>query len=309
MTVDQANTILNDLFPDGDSPLRKELSDKKSPGLDGIPMEVVKRLVLELPYSFADMCNKVVLEEEVPDPWKEGRVVLVKKPNRDGDVPADYRPICLLNSLAKAYEKVLTHRLTQEVEMKNVLHPLQFGFRRGRSTTDAVSKLVEIATAARGGSWYTRQIPVVVMLDIRNAFNSIPWGSIFSAMEKGISSYLRRVIYKYLIGRKLVYFAADGVVRQSMHRGVPQGSIVGPTLWNLAYNNILRIPMPEGVKIIAFADDIAIIATARFEGDVAKICNTAIDRILRWLDANGLKVAPQKTVAMTLAGRRRLQDL
>lgn len=188
----------------------KELAVKKSPGPDGIPAEIVKKLVVESAYSFADLFNKVVLDEEVPAQWKETRVVLVKKPNRDGNTPSDYRPICLLNGLAKVYEKLLNSRLVSEVESKEALHPLQFGFRKGRSTMDAVSMIVKIAEDARGRSRCSRRIPVIIMLDVRNAFNSIPWGLIFAALEKnGISLYLRRAIRQYLVDRRLVYFAVD----------------------------------------------------------------------------------------------------
>lgn len=129
-----------------------------------------------------------------------------------------------------------------EVETTNALHGHQFWFRRGRSTTDAVSR---IARAAREGSRYTR----IIVLDIRNAFNSIPWGCIFKTIEnRRISLYLRRAIQNYLVDRKLLYYAVDGVVRRRMYKGAPQGSIVGPVLWNLANDDVLRIPMPGGVK-------------------------------------------------------------
>lgn len=330
LTVERAGLILKQLFPVGEeitkqewvatdfvkfSPLEvtvavRDLSTKKSPGIDGIQMDIVKKLVSESIYSFADLFNRIILEEEVPPEWKVARVVLIMKPNREGRSPGDYRPICLLNSLAKIYEKLINNRLVREMEEKEVLHPRQFGFRRGRSTMDAVSMLVKVADAAKGISWYSRRIPVVVLLDVRNAFNSIPWNRILEALErKDISRYLIRAIQNYLLDRQLIYYATDGIICRKMYKGVPQGSIVGPTLWNITYDDILRIPLPEEIKVVAFADDIALIVTARHEDECNRLCNLGIQKVVDWLSESGLEVAPEKSVALILAGRRKIGDL
>lgn len=74
----------------------KQLSTKKSPGPDGVPMEVVKVAVDCAPFLMAGLFNKLVLEEVVPAEWMEARLVLIKKPEKVGNQPSDFRPLCLI---------------------------------------------------------------------------------------------------------------------------------------------------------------------------------------------------------------------
>lgn len=261
------------------------------------------------PLSMAELFNNIVIEEEVPPEWMEARLVLIKKPGKEGNQPVDFRPLCLMNSLAKVFEKLLVSRLTEEVNKKNLSNS-QFGFRKGRSTLQAVKEVVRRVEEARRGSRYTRQIPLVVMLDIRNAFNNITWVKIIKAMERrGISPYLVRPIQRYIVNRKLIYYAEDGILMYKMSRGVPQGSILGPILWNLVYDDVLRITLPQGVHLIAFADDLVLVVTGKHEAEVMEAANLAVKRIIEWMTANGLRVAAEKSLVLLLAVRRVLADI
>jgi len=87
--------------------------------------------------------------------------------------------------------------------------------------------------------------------------------------------YTQRVIASYFEGRLLLYVTDSG---QSTHRvtgGVPQGSVLGPLLWNAMYDGILRNTITEGARLIGFADDMAIVVTAKKLPDAERICNEA----------------------------------
>jgi len=74
--------------------------------------------------------------------------------------------------------------------------------------------------------------------------------------------------------------------------GVPHGSVLGPTLWNLFYDGVLRLPMRDGVKPIAFADDLAVVAVAHDAGLIEQVVNPTLDDIAMWMTNNGLQLAP-----------------
>ena len=96
----------------------------------------------------------------------------------------------------------------------------------------------------------------IVAIDVRN---SLPWEAISPAMVRGnISPYIRRIVMDYLNERTLVFEDAE----YKMSMGVPQGSVLVPILWNLAYDGILRIPFLNGVSLTAYADDVLVIVKA-----------------------------------------------
>lgn len=96
---------------------------------------------------------------------------------------------------------------------------------------------------------------------MKNAFNSAPWRKIVEALKrKNVPNYLIRVIQSYFCDRRIVIPEDD--IDRSMTVGVPQGSCVGPVLWNVMYNDVLELETPEGITLFAYADDLAVIALA-----------------------------------------------
>lgn len=79
----------------------------------------------------------------------------------------------------------------------------------------------------------------------------------------------------------------------NMSRGVPQGSVLGPDLWNLMYNGLLNTRMPEGVHLLAFADDVAVIATHQVPYGLEEKLEEAYCTIERWMTDHGLQLAAE----------------
>lgn len=103
----------------------------------------------------------------------------------------------------------------------------------------------------------------MLTIDVKNAFNSAHWGRILeSVSKKSIPPYLCNIIESNFKDRQLSY--STGVAEETIRltSGVPQGSVLGPTMWNLLYDGLLRETMPTGVEVLAFADDLALVATA-----------------------------------------------
>lgn len=89
-----------------------------------------------------------------------------------------------------------------------------------------------------------------------------------------------------------------------MSCGVPQGSVLGPDLWNILYDDLLRTEMPTGVELIAFADDVAIVSTASVPVLLEESLEAAYDTINGWMIAYGLSLAAEKTEALVITRRR-----
>ena len=91
--------------------------------------------------------------------------------------------------------------------------------------------------------------------------------------------------------------------------GVPQGSILGPLLWNLLYDEVLREKVEVGVELIGFADDTAILVEAKEPSELKRKAENTVRAIQEHLTRLNLELAPEKTEAVILAGRRKLREM
>lgn len=87
--------------------------------------------------------------------------------------------------------------------------------------------------------------------------------------------------------------------------GVPQGSILGPDLWNLLYNSLLDIHLPQEVELVAFADDVAVLSTADSPLLVENRLSRTLGAVISWMTENGLELALEKTEVVLLTRRNR----
>lgn len=277
-----------------------KLPTGKACGPDGIPNEVLSIVVRTKPQILLGVFNQCLRQSVFPVAWKEARLVLLhKSPGKPYDAPSSYRPLSVLNTTGKILKRLILSRINRFLEStEGAMSPLQFGFRAGRSTEDAIKIVTNSAKEAATGAVQNRDLCVLVCLDVRNAFNSAPWHLIDAALrKKKVHPSLVRLIRSYLQDRKLL--VSPGVERL-VWCGVLQGSVIGPVLWNIFYDEVLTLPVPSNIKIVAFAHDIAMIGTAHTGPLLEESMNDALESIHTWMTNNGLEIAPKKTEAMML---------
>lgn len=280
---------------------------KKAPGPNSIPPEVLKEVATKNPDVVLSVMNRCLNEGEFPKPWKTSRLILIEKPKKDPNEVTAYRPICLLDAEAKLLEMLIKIRLVKELDEKDAIHENQFGFRSGRSTMDILNKVVEIPKRIKEKAYKNREHCVLITFDIENAFNSAPWDKIIKALQRaGVSRYLIRIIQSYLKDRYIII--EDGTEIQTTC-GVPQGSVLGPTLWNLFYDKILRIQIHKQITLVAYADDLAAIVTAKTKGALEDLAQLAANKIAEAMEDLGIKLAAKKTEMLIMAGSRKVSNM
>lgn len=288
----------------------KRLKVRKAPGLGMVPPEVIKLLCNKCPEQVLKVYNKLYKDGLFPTEWKVAKLVLIPKKQETRENPSSYRPVCLLDVEGKLYESLIAGRLEEEIQRTGGLSNNQYGFRRKRQTVHAVNKVIEIATDAASYSHRHRRICATLTLDVKNAFNCASWAQILEVLhERGINRSLIQVLGSYLSNRKIV-LEADGQSKSlEVRRGVPQGSILGPVLWNLLYDDLFKIELPEGVTLIGFADDVAMTVVAKTEETLMTRANFALDYVADWMKTRHLELAPQKTEAVILTRKRKMTPM
>lgn len=130
-------------------------------------------------------------------------------------------------------------------------HRNQFGFHNRKCSIDAISQVCNFADTCRKKGL----VCITMCIEVKNAFNTLPWEVILKETRRSSLSYiLTRVLEKYLKDRVVVF--------EKIFTGVPQGSVVGPLLWNLVYDGLLaKFNNYVNLSVIAFADDLAIVTS------------------------------------------------
>ncbi|KAJ8964370.1 hypothetical protein NQ317_003015 [Molorchus minor] len=194
---DDDKVAREDIVPFTEEELRvaaEGIKKRKAPGLDGIPPEAVIETVKDQPKLILGVLNGMLKRQEFPERWKVAKLVLIMKEGKPVESASAYRPICLIDTLAKLYERLIRNRLDKELEERGNLAANQYGFRKKRSTVQAVKEVRRLAREQES-KW-----AALVTLDVRNAFNAAAWGGIIQALkDKGISRYLTNLWTKRLI--------------------------------------------------------------------------------------------------------------
>ncbi|GIX95976.1 RNA-directed DNA polymerase from mobile element jockey, partial [Caerostris darwini] len=191
-----------------------------------------------------------------PKNLESRKIVLIPKQGKQHTAPEHYRPICLLPTWGKVFDKIIANRLVFYLEKQKFFSLNQYGFRRNRSTISALQSIKSFVI----DSHTENKLACLISLDVQNAFNSVNWNLLKQKIRNlPIPYYLVKVLFSFLEERSVMYRNNEVLYNQ----GVPQGSCLGPTLWNIFINDLLDRDFGEDIKLQAFADDIIIMTKAK----------------------------------------------
>ena len=230
----------------------------------------------ELSSPLCSLFNKSLSLGKFPSPYKDANVTPVHKKG-DLSLVSNYRPISLLNSVAKLFEKLVFKYLYNHLQDNNMLSSLQSGFIPGDSTVNQLVYLYHIFTEALDAGKEVR----TVFCDISKAFDRV-WheGLIYKLKAAGVSGDVLRWFQSYLSGRRQ-RVVLPGSLSEWVYikAGVPQGSILGPLLFLLYINDIVK---NIGSNIRLFADDTSLFIIVDNPTTAALCLNSDLEKLSRW---------------------------
>ena len=211
----------------------------KATGPDCIPVVVLKNREPELSYILAELFNKCLKESCFPDCWKVLSVIPVFESVGERSATKNYRPVSILPVVSKVFEKLVNNRIVDHLEKCGLFSDFQYSFRSSRSTADLLKVISDRIARAFNRSGATR----AVALDISKAFDRV-WhaGLLHKLKSYGISGQIFGLISSFLSTRRLrVVLHGKSSQECPVNAGVPQGSILGHTLFLLYINDLLMM--------------------------------------------------------------------
>lgn len=279
------------------------LKSDSASGWDNVSTAFLKHIRKEVVPIITHLANLCFGKGIFPTYLKLAIITPVHK-GGDSDDVSNFRPISVLPCLSKILEKLMNTRLLTYLKDFNVLSESQFGFRRGISTEDAVTAL---------SNHLTEQLDkgkkcITAFLDLKKAFDTVSVPILVRKLE-GIGirgtplclfkDYLRNRKQRVRVGQ---YTSEDAYTSY----GVPQGSVLGPTLFLIYVNELCNINIANA-QVFCYADDTAVVFTGDTWQNVRLSAETGLAKIAKWLSLNLLTLNVSKTNYICFSVGRRTQ--
>ena len=295
----QANMESNNIFdftPVSESDIQKcikKLDPKKSTGVDLIPPKIIIAGSESLAIPIRDMANTIINRGQFPESLKLAQVTPIYKKD-DPFIEKNYRPVSILPTLSKLYERVISDQLTSHFE--NIFNPFLAAFRPTFGCQSTLLRLVEDWKKALDDNLYVGAI----LMDLSKAFDCLPHDLIIQQLKAyGLSNHACNLMNSYLSDRKQRVKLGNIVSQwQEIIKGVPQGSILGPLVFNIFINDIFYFLTK--MKLYNYADDNTASYAHRKVETMKDTLETETSTTIDWFDNNQMQANPEKFQAFSV---------
>ena len=282
------------------------LDSNKAPDLYGMSSKIVQMGGFIMAGIISHLFNMSIKHGRFPNLLQNAKVVPCHKDESRLEM-SNYRPISLLPTISKIFEKLMYSRLIDFIKKHNILYENQFGFQSGMSTEYAVNALLNniIETLEK------KEFGVCILLDFAKAFDTVNHEILISKLENyGIRGVALQWLRSYLSNRMQCVEIGDVQSELEFIKcGVPQGSVLGPLLFLIYINDIVN--SSTIFKFILFADDTSLYYSCKNARTIEETVNRELAKISDWLSANrlSLNVGKSKLLYFTNNDRGILKDI
>ena len=267
-----------------------KLDQNKGPGFDNLDIKSMKSIANIISPHLCTLFNSSIQHSEYPDIFKIAKCVPIFKGNHlDPYQPVNYRPISILNCLNKTLEKLLHDQIYKYLETNNIIPEFQYGYRKNRSTNQAVLKLNDIIETNK----LNNTVSIAIFMDLSKAFDTVDKDILSNKLNNiGFSTNSNNLIYDYMSKRRFCMKNNSSEI-YPLDYGVPQGSILGPLLF-ITYIHDMD-SFCEHIEKIVYADDTTVIVTGRNIREAKEHANDILNQFYSYFTFNKLTVNESKT--------------
>jgi ribonuclease HI len=274
------------------------LSPYKAPGPDGIPNVVLKMCADIITPYLVSIFRAVLKLQLYPDSWKESTTCILRKPGKERyDVPKAYRPVALLNTVAKLLSSIVAEEMSYLTESHQLIPATHFGGRPGRTTTDSLHLLVDTIKAA----WRRHQVVSVLFLDIEGAFpNAVTDRLLHNLRKRRVPEVFVKYIRGMLTGRRTrLRFDDYTSAWFELDNGIGQGDPLSMLLYLYYNSDLLEIPKGRDELGLGYVDDMALVSIAKDFGEAHRGIRRMMDRAggaMEWSGTHNSRFEATKSV-------------
>lgn len=276
------------------------LRDNSAPGLEGVPVKLLKACCYDMSFYLAELINAAVALGEFPDELKLAKAIPIYKKG-DRQLIENYRLITLMSPFSKVIERAVYNRIMDYLCKFKILSACQHGFRPRLSTETATTELIQCVSGAIDAGEHV----LGIFFDLSRAFDTLDPKFLSDKLDAiGIRGPVNAFLVSFVVGRRIVV-GLGGLTSEEYEipLGTPQGSVLGPLLFLLYVNDLPN--HVKGGKIFMYADDTSIVISHKDVNVVNETVSTVLTQFSKWCESNHLIVNYSKTKYVHFTGQYR----
>ena len=275
--------------------LVKDIKISKSSAVENLGSRILKDafsvLSLELTYLYNTCIDSCIF----PLAWSIGKISPIPKANSSSTQVKDWRPITQIPLPGKLLERVLHDQIYKYFDEKKLFYKNQYGFRKERSTSNAIFDVLKVLYQ----NWNDKMYTECIFVDFSKAFETIDHNILTEKLKLyGFDNQSLKLMTHYIKTRtQLTTVNGYTSGSRSVECGTAQGSIVGPLIYIIYVNDVLDILESEN-DIYLYADDMLIVSKDENVEHMMLSLQAKMDKIYKWCIFNRLIINEKKTKYM-----------
>ena len=279
----------------------KDIKISKSCALNGLSTRLVKDafevIIPELTYLF----NKCVDLGDFPESWCLGSITPIPKTMVKSTNPKNWRPITQIPLPGKLLEKLIHDQVYSYFDDNNILFEKQYGFRTGKSTSHAIFDVLQILY----DNWNNKLYTGCIFIDFSRAFETIDHEILLQKLEAyGLKRTPLNFFRRYITNRSQTTTVNNFIsAKDTVTYGTAQGSVLGPLIYIIYVNDILKL-LSDEYNIFLYADDMLIMHKNENVPNMIEGLQQKLDSVMTWCACNKLTVNREKTKFMIVSSNK-----